>query len=160
MNDIMKDVITARHRPSSAGARPYRSARQDRHHQPVRRHLVQRIQRQPGCQRVGGQRRQHPLGAGEEGARTAVPIWVDYMREALRGVPEKTPHDAGWHHRDEGECRRLAARRTRISIRVFEYFRTDMLPTDEGYLGDREHGPQTLDPTAPETPQTSSDPIF
>jgi penicillin-binding protein 1A len=29
------------------------------------------------------------LGDGEEGARTAVPIWVDYMREALRGVPEK-----------------------------------------------------------------------
>lgn len=28
-----------------------------------------------------------PLGAGEEGSRTAVPIWVDFMREALRDVP-------------------------------------------------------------------------
>ncbi|HKZ72832.1 MAG TPA: penicillin-binding protein 1A, partial [Steroidobacteraceae bacterium] len=27
------------------------------------------------------------LGEGEEGARTAVPIWVHFMREALRGVP-------------------------------------------------------------------------
>lgn len=30
-----------------------------------------------------------PLGDGEEGSRTAVPIWVSYMREALRGVPEQ-----------------------------------------------------------------------
>lgn len=28
-----------------------------------------------------------PLGAGEEGSRTAVPIWVDFMRDALREVP-------------------------------------------------------------------------
>jgi penicillin-binding protein 1A len=30
-----------------------------------------------------------PLGDGEQGARTALPIWVSYMREALRGVPEQ-----------------------------------------------------------------------
>jgi penicillin-binding protein 1A len=29
-----------------------------------------------------------PLGEGEQGARTAVPIWVNYMREALRGTPD------------------------------------------------------------------------
>jgi penicillin-binding protein 1A len=29
-----------------------------------------------------------PLGDGEEGSRTAVPIWVSYMREALRAVPD------------------------------------------------------------------------
>jgi penicillin-binding protein 1A len=29
------------------------------------------------------------LGEGEEGARTAVPIWVHFMREALRGVPQR-----------------------------------------------------------------------
>ena len=29
------------------------------------------------------------LGAREEGARTALPIWDNYMREALRGVPEE-----------------------------------------------------------------------
>ncbi len=46
-----------------------------------------------------------PLGEGEEGARTAVPIWVDYMREALKGVPEKPAHRSRWHHRDEGQCR-------------------------------------------------------
>jgi penicillin-binding protein 1A len=29
-----------------------------------------------------------PMGEGEEGSRTAVPIWVYYMREALRGTPD------------------------------------------------------------------------
>lgn len=31
-----------------------------------------------------------PLGEGEEGSRTAVPIWVDFMAEALKGVPDRT----------------------------------------------------------------------
>ncbi len=30
-----------------------------------------------------------PLGAGEVGGRAALPIWMDYMRVALQGVPEK-----------------------------------------------------------------------
>jgi penicillin-binding protein 1A len=29
-----------------------------------------------------------PLGAGDEGAHTALPIWVDFMRYALAGVPQ------------------------------------------------------------------------
>ena len=29
-----------------------------------------------------------PLGPGEEGSRTALPIWIDFMRVALRGAPE------------------------------------------------------------------------
>jgi penicillin-binding protein 1A len=32
---------------------------------------------------------EHPLGESEEGARTALPIWIAFMREALRGVPEE-----------------------------------------------------------------------
>jgi penicillin-binding protein 1A len=32
-----------------------------------------------------------PLGEGEEGSRTAVPIWTDFMAKALQGVP-----DASW----------------------------------------------------------------
>jgi len=30
-----------------------------------------------------------PLGPGEEGSRTALPIWVEFARIALKGVPEK-----------------------------------------------------------------------
>jgi len=32
---------------------------------------------------------ERPLGESEEGARTALPIWINFMREALRGVPEE-----------------------------------------------------------------------
>ena len=31
-----------------------------------------------------------PLGPGEEGSRTALPMWIYFMREALDGVPEHT----------------------------------------------------------------------
>ena len=32
---------------------------------------------------------ERPLGEAEEGARTALPIWINFMREALRGVAEE-----------------------------------------------------------------------
>jgi penicillin-binding protein 1A len=32
---------------------------------------------------------ERPLGEAEEGARTALPIWIHFMREALKGVPEE-----------------------------------------------------------------------
>jgi penicillin-binding protein 1A len=35
-----------------------------------------------------GYDQERPLGEGEEGSRTAVPIWTQYMREALRGLPD------------------------------------------------------------------------
>jgi penicillin-binding protein 1A len=100
-----------------------------------------------------------PLGAGEEGARTAVPIWVDYMREALRGVPEKPPS------MPEGIIEMkvnavTGGKKDADLDPVFEYFRTDMLPTDEGYLGDSGVGPQSIDSTSPDTQQGGSDPIF
>ncbi|MEZ5497816.1 MAG: penicillin-binding protein 1A [Steroidobacteraceae bacterium] len=36
-----------------------------------------------------------PLGAGEEGSRTALPIWIEYMREALRNLPQHWPDMPG-----------------------------------------------------------------
>jgi penicillin-binding protein 1A len=36
-----------------------------------------------------GYDQERPLGESEEGARTALPIWIDFMREALQGVPEQ-----------------------------------------------------------------------
>lgn len=37
-----------------------------------------------------------PLGKGEVGGRAAVPMWIDYMRTALKGVPqEKQPKPPG-----------------------------------------------------------------
>ena len=31
-----------------------------------------------------------PLGESEQGSRTALPIWIHFMREALKGVPQET----------------------------------------------------------------------
>jgi penicillin-binding protein 1A len=37
-----------------------------------------------------------PLGRGEVGGRAALPIWMDFMRDALKGVPQATqPRPAG-----------------------------------------------------------------
>ena len=100
-----------------------------------------------------------PLGELEEGARTAVPIWVDYMREALRGVPEtRRPAPEGIIEiKING---RTGGTRDADLDPVFEYFRADMLPTEEGYVGDTGPGPQDIDPNSPDTPQISPDPIF
>jgi len=37
-----------------------------------------------------GYDQERSLGAGEEGSRTAVPIWVHFMREALKALPQHT----------------------------------------------------------------------
>jgi len=36
-----------------------------------------------------GYDQERPLGEAEEGSRTALPIWVHFMREALKGVPQE-----------------------------------------------------------------------
>jgi penicillin-binding protein 1A len=32
-----------------------------------------------------------PLGSGETGGTTALPIWIRYMKDVLKGVPEMPP---------------------------------------------------------------------
>jgi membrane carboxypeptidase/penicillin-binding protein len=44
-----------------------------------------------------GYDQERPLGEAEEGAHTALPIWIHFMREALKGVPQEKTPDAGWH---------------------------------------------------------------
>jgi penicillin-binding protein 1A len=100
-----------------------------------------------------------PLGAGEEGARTAVPIWVDYMREALRGVPEKPlPVPEGIIGLKVNAT--TGGKKDADLDPVFEYFRTDMLPSDEGYVGNTGVGPQSIDANSPDSPQGGTEPIF
>jgi penicillin-binding protein 1A len=100
-----------------------------------------------------------PLGELEEGARTAVPIWVDYMREALRGVPETR------HPMPEGIVElkingRTGGTRDADLDPVFEYFRVEKLPTEEGYVGGPGISPQDIDPDSPDTSLPAADPIF
>jgi penicillin-binding protein 1A len=100
-----------------------------------------------------------PLGEGEEGARTAVPIWVDFMREALRGVPETRPSPPEGIIELKINGRTGGTRDADIEP-VFEYFRVDMLPTEEGYVGDMGVSPQDIDAGVVDTPHSSSEPIF
>jgi penicillin-binding protein 1A len=100
-----------------------------------------------------------PLGAGEEGARTAVPIWVDFMREALRGVPEKTTAMPDGIIEIKINAATGGTKDADLDP-MFEYFRADSLPTDVGYQGDNSIGTQSIDPNSPDSTQSGTDPIF
>ncbi len=72
-----------------------------------------------------------PLGPGEEGSRTALPIWIEFMRAALDGVPEnQMPAPDGIVSvridRDTG-CPARAGQQNAI----FEIFREDLVPVCE-----------------------------
>ncbi|HEX5055380.1 MAG TPA: transglycosylase domain-containing protein [Gammaproteobacteria bacterium] len=72
-----------------------------------------------------------PLGAGEAGAAASLPIWIDYMKVALEGVPEElTPQPEGIvSMRIDADTGLLAGKNTREAI--FEIFRQDTAPTEE-----------------------------
>jgi penicillin-binding protein 1A len=69
-----------------------------------------------------------PLGESEQGATVAVPIWIDYMSEALADMPERTMA------RPDGLVDRLVEKTTGRPARpgepntVFEYFRAENAP--------------------------------
>ncbi len=69
-----------------------------------------------------------PLGEREQGATVAVPIWIDYMREALDGAPLNTMN------RPDGIVDRLIDRSTGAPAipgapnTMFEYFRVNNAP--------------------------------
>lgn len=72
-----------------------------------------------------------PLGAAEAGAAASLPVWIDYMKVALEGVPEQlTPQPDGIvSMRIDAETGLLAGKNTREAI--FEIFRQDTAPTEE-----------------------------
>ncbi|MEM1405010.1 MAG: penicillin-binding protein 1A [Pseudomonadota bacterium] len=69
-----------------------------------------------------------PLGRREFGGTAALPIWIDYMREALRDSPERArPLPAGVSAvRIDPETGLLAPSEQRDAI--FEYFRNEQVP--------------------------------
>ncbi|HET9865145.1 MAG TPA: PBP1A family penicillin-binding protein [Steroidobacteraceae bacterium] len=159
MNDIMKDVITrgtgrralALGRTDLRGKTGTTNSSVDTWFNGFNDSLVASV--------WVGKNDNSPLGAGEEGARTAVPIWVDYMREALRGVPEKPlPVPDGIIGLKVNAL--TGGKKDADLDPVFEYFRTDMLPSDEGYVGNTGLGPQSIDANSPASPQGGTEPIF
>ncbi|NKB33400.1 MAG: PBP1A family penicillin-binding protein [Pseudomonadales bacterium] len=69
-----------------------------------------------------------PLGEREQGATVAVPIWIDFMRQALDGAPENTMS------RPDGIVDRLIDKTTGEPATpgdpnaIFEYFRSENAP--------------------------------
>ena len=100
-----------------------------------------------------------PLGEGEEGSRTAVPIWVDFMRGALAKLPQ-----LGWPMPDGLVQARISPTTGELASvddpsGIFETFIADRMPTG-GILGGNEMpgapagtGVGTVDPG-------TSEPIF
>lgn len=86
-----------------------------------------------------------PLGESEQGATVAVPIWIDYMRQALADMPERTMA------RPEGLVDRLVNKSTGLPARpgdpdsMFEFFRAENEPDspDSETPGDTITGEET-----------------
>lgn len=89
-----------------------------------------------------------PLGPGEEGSRTALPIWVEYMRIALQGVPENQmamPEGIVSARIDpKTGCPARAGQRNT----TFEYFREGHVPecADVEEIPDVFNDPGVIDP--------------
>jgi len=95
-----------------------------------------------------------PLGEGEEGSRTAVPIWTDFMAKTLKEVPDRPwPVPGGLVQvRISPFTGEIASADDPDAI--FETFMTDRLPTG-GALGET-----ATDPARPQSEQPSTEPIF
>ncbi len=79
-----------------------------------------------------------PLGDRETGARAALPMWVDYMRDALAGVEEKELEQPPGlvSVRIDPMTGQLANAKTKDAI--FEFFLADQVPTEQTEFIDNE----------------------
>lgn len=95
-----------------------------------------------------------PLGEREQGATVAVPIWIDFMKVALQGMPETIMN------RPDGIEDRLINKTTGAPATpgepntIFEYFRTENAPTNDGALI------PGIDPAGEENEVLSTETIF
>ncbi len=103
-----------------------------------------------------------PLGPGEEGSRTALPIWVEFARIALRGVPEnQLPEPLGIEHvlidRETG----CPARAGQQNV-TFEIFREGHAPECESVeeLPDIFNEPSGIDAPPEEEEEQEAESIF
>jgi penicillin-binding protein 1A len=86
------------------------------------------------------------LGRREYGGSVALPIWIDYMREALKDRPEyklKQP-DSIISVRIDPDSGSLA--HPGQSNAIFEYFRTDNAPSEDPNQATNPYGPGSDDP--------------
>ena len=103
-----------------------------------------------------------PLGPGEEGSRTALPIWIEFMRLALKGVPENKLA------MPEGIVSALIDKETGCPARAgqrnttFEFFREGHIPEcdDVDTLPDIFNNAGRVDPDPEEDDDEESEPLF
>ena len=85
-----------------------------------------------------------PLGDRETGARAALPMWVDYMRDALEGVEEKALEQPSGmvSVRIDPKTGKLANASTKDA--VFEYFLANQVPTEQTDVIETEQTDNTI----------------
>ena len=107
---------------------------------------------------------QQSMGPKESGGRAALPMWVDYMRVALDGVPEdnELQPEGIATVRIDSKSGKLAVPGAESSF--FEYFREENIPTEyaeplvtEPLVSTRTTSvPRVIEPQQPEVQQTSN----
>ncbi len=99
-----------------------------------------------------------PLGDRETGARAALPMWVDYMRDALQGVEEKELEQPPGmvSVRIDPKTGRLANPATQNAI--FEFFLADQVPTEQTEF--IESGTTDIDSSVENRPADITEDIF
>ena len=99
-----------------------------------------------------------PLGDRETGARAALPMWVDYMRDALQGVEEKELEQPPGmvSVRIDPKTGLLANSATQDAI--FEFFLVDQVPTEQTEF--IESGPTGIDSSVENRPADITEDIF
>ena len=100
-----------------------------------------------------------PLGEGEEGSRTAVPIWTGFMRGAIAGTPER-----GWPMPDGLVQARVSPATGALAsvddpTGIFETFLADRMPTG-GILGGNEMAGSPVGPSVGTVDPATAEPIF
>ena len=93
-----------------------------------------------------------PLGPGEEGSRTALPVWIDFARIALKGVPDhKMPLPEGIVSVKIDKQTGCPARAGQLDV-IFEVFFEDNVPDCERMqdVSDPFNNAAGLDPEAVE----------
>lgn len=109
-----------------------------------------------------GYDQERSLGESEEGSRTAVPIWVHFMREALKHVPQLTRPMPDGLVQVRISPRTGAMASADDESAIFETFMTDKLPTGGilgGSMGDLPGNGKNPDGTDA-TPDNSNEPLF
>jgi penicillin-binding protein 1A len=95
---------------------------------------------------------ERPLGRGEQGGRTALPIWIYFMAEALQGMPEqRRPAPPGLVNMRISASTGMAARPDDSDAMFETFIEGHLPPVPEGGVNDSsQDGTSTHEPSSDE----------